>query len=277
MATITYTNGAHLTITRNKVMLHTVRYEEQPNGASDQAISTVTEQQFNALADDAKKLGGRYNAQRFIFPIEQLDAVKEIAESMWGDQVKPAPAASEEAAATETVEAAVTVKSDSAPQPELEIHLSLEQSESDLHPWQTGEAHHWFQFRVIDKDGTGMGWARRNASAHEVGRMLLRKFPEATRVEVLNEDYAILATVTDPAPACYEIRRIEADLEPARAAMHVLKASLGRMETAVWAAANEESDSHRHSANQLAAMVKGVASRPTVLKWCQADEDSADL
>lgn len=275
MPTITYTNGAHLTIARNKVMLHTVRYEEQPNGASDRVISTVTEQQFNALADDAKKLGGRYNAQRFIFPIEQLDAVKEIAESMWGDQVQPAPAASEEAAATETVETATTVKSESAPQPELEMYRSLEQSESGLHPWQTGEAHRWFQFRIIDTDG--LGWARRNASAHEVGRMLLRKFPEATRIEVLNEDYAMLATVTDPAPACYAIRRIEADLEPARAAMHVLKASLRRMETAVWAAANEGSDSHHHSANQLATMVKGVASRPTVLKWCQADEDSADL
>ncbi|MFE9777759.1 hypothetical protein ACFYPA_06330 [Streptomyces sp. NPDC005775] len=285
MATINYTNGAHLTATPTKVMLHTVRYEEQPNGASDRVISTVNEQQFNALAVDVKKLGGRYNANRFIFPIEALDAVKEIAESMWGSPVQPAPAADSSSAEDTNAEPPLMVKPEPAPEPELEIFEGLEQSASGLYPWQRGEYHNWFQveMRQENEPGAGIEWARRTTSAHEVGRMVLRKHPELGSVRVLNERYAVLATVTDPAPVCDAIRRIEEDLEPARAAAHILNGCLERLATAVESAAWEDadahylSDSHHHSANSLAALVKGIASRPTVLKWCQRDEDEADL
>lgn len=272
MATIAYTNGAHLTVSRSKVMLHTVRYEEQPNGASDRAISTVTEQQFNALAIDVKKLGGRFNANRFMFPIEHLDAVKEIAESMWGDPVQPEP----------TVETKPEVQ-----QPELELFEGLEQTENDIFPWNKGESHNWFQINTAKSTsgerGPGVGWVRRNASAHEVGRMFLRKYPQVGSVRVLDAHYAVLATVTDPAPVCDAIRRIEEDLEPARAAAHTLKGCLERLATAVESAAYEDAEgrlrpgAHHHSANSLAVLLKGVASRPTVLKWCQMDETDADL
>lgn len=283
MARIEYGNGAHLTTTRQKVMLHTVRYEEQPNGASDRVISTVTEQQFNELSKDVKRLDGRYNANRFIFPIEQLDAVKEIAESMWGSPVQPAPAEDSGSADDANTEAPLMTKPEPAPEPELEIFEGLEQSASGLYPWQRGESHDWFQIGIGVKGGTGVTWARRNASAHEVGRMVLRRHPQVDAVEVLNERYAVLAVITDPAPVCDAIRRIEEDLEPARAAAHILNGCLERLATAVESAAWEDadahylSDSHHHSANSLAALVKGIASRPTVLKWCQRDEDDADL
>jgi hypothetical protein len=191
---------------------------------------------------------------------------------------------------------------------ELILYTKGTETESGQMPWQRSERDNWYAFTADRPDGTTMGRAKRTAHAAEIGRAVLADLraksstpvasvsvyeydtdadtmPAATgdgRELVEVENRAALAVVTDPRPVGEAVEQFERDVEAARIAQRHYEAARARafssMRTAYAASDRlETSDPDHRSANALAAMVKGLASRPTVLKFLAVHEGEADL
>lgn len=195
---------------------------------------------------------------------------------------------------------------------ELIIYTKDTATESGQMPWQRPERDNWYAFTADRPDSTTMGRARRTAHAAEIGRAILADLraksgtpvTSVTSVSVYEydtdadtmpavtgdgtelvevENHTALAVVTDPRPVGDAVAQLERDLEAARIAQRHYAAASARVAASMQDVFSESynrddpsSPDHR-SANALAAMVKGLFSRPTVLKMLRVPESEGDL
>lgn len=174
--------------------------------------------------------------------------------------------------------------------------------------WQTPEKDNWYCYLAVTESGAGTALVKRTAHAAAIGRAVLAWYhrdgntevkevriyqydsdadttPAITRdgkelVEV--ENHQALAVITDSRPVGSDIEQLEKDLEAARILQRTYEAAraklVGGLRRVYLNSDNlEKSSPDYRSANALAAMVKGVISRPTVLELLTVHEEDAEL
>ena len=162
-------------------------------------------------------------------------------------------------------------------------------TDSGQMPWQQEERDNWYVAHITKPTGTTLVRAKRTAHAAAIGRALLTHYQEdgATEVRVYRYDTdgdarRHLAIVTDPRPVNPEVEKLERALEAARPAQweyERLRSAVEGAMTSAYLASNDldKTDPSHRSANALAEMVKGLISRPPVLKRLAVHEEQADL
>lgn len=181
-------------------------------------------------------------------------------------------------------------------------------TETGKYPWHKPERDNWYAWSANRPEGTTLGRAKRTAHAAAIGRAILADLRTSSDTpvtavhvyaydtdqdttpavtadgqELVNiENEAALAVVTDPRPVGDKIEALERDLEAARMAQRVYDAArarvmLGVREVYVASDELEPGEPSHRSANALAAMTKGLISRPTILKILSVHEEEADL
>jgi hypothetical protein len=262
MPTITYANGARIRITKSRTMLIFSRHYGTADGNSTYDL-LADKTQMDRIAAFTQDHGGTWNSDRSGFPADQTDAVIALANELWG-------------APTDTGGHAMPEQPEPSNDPQAEL-IPYDSSQGPF-PWNENRDEYWF---------AGNTWYRRTAHAHAVGRALLAHLrstrPDLECIHVYECDghigIAPLATIADPTPVRPELEQFERDLEAAKIAKRRLDEAVQRMIPSMMEAyhgADEDSPNYR-SANQIAAMVKGVMSRPTVLKTLRVYESEADL
>lgn len=164
-------------------------------------------------------------------------------------------------------------------------------TETGLYPWQSPERDNWYVYRGLSKDAIAPGYVRKTAHAAAIGRALLadnrQRGGKWSEVRVYLRDLEAdaevppLAAITDPRPVSDTIAALERDIEAARIAQRAYENARARLEGSMTDAYLRSDDLDRadpsfRSANGIAAMVKGVISRPTVLKVLSVHEEEAD-
>jgi hypothetical protein len=179
--------------------------------------------------------------------------------------------------------------------------------ESGLPPWHRDERDNWYAISADRENGTTAIWAKRTGHAAAVGRALLERslaedtgytavrvyhrdtdqdtWPAVTPdgqeiVEVENQQ--ALAVVTDPRPVSEAVEELERALEEARIARRAYDAARDRVlagARTVYAESDEldPGDPSHRSGNAIAAMLRGIVSRPTVLKFLFVQKGAEDL
>lgn len=190
---------------------------------------------------------------------------------------------------------------------DLIIYTKDTVTETGKYPHQAPERDNWYAVTVETPQGRTMLRAKRTAHAAAIGRAVLADqtasgvdvqavrvyeydtdedtWPAVTAtgdelVEVENQ--VALAQVTDQRPVSDDVEEFERNVEAARIAQRHYEtaraAALGSMRTVYASSINlETTDPSHRSANALAAAVKGLASRPTVLKLLYVPEAEADM
>lgn len=181
---------------------------------------------------------------------------------------------------------------------ELTIYGNGTTTDSGLYPWQSPERDNWYVYRGISKDAIAPGYVRKTAHAAAIGRALLARNQqqhggEWSEVRVYlsdreadawpgdEEEGLPLAVITDPRPVSDAIAAMEQNLEAARIAQRAYETARARLAGSMIDVYNQSDDLDRsdpnfRSANGIAGMVKGVISRPTVLKALSVHEEEAD-
>lgn len=191
---------------------------------------------------------------------------------------------------------------------ELILYTKGTVTESGLMPWKRPERDNWYAFTADRPDSTTMGRARRTAHAADVGRAILAHLRAGSTTPVISvsvyeydtdadaapavtregtelveiENQAPLAVVTDPRPVGGTIAQLERDVEEARIIQRRYEAARSRVAESmrtVYAESDhlDQSSPDHRSANAIAAMVRGLISRPTVLKFLAVHDADAGL
>lgn len=166
--------------------------------------------------------------------------------------------------------------------PEIIFH-----NDADGVAWSDANRDRLFLYRYETPNSIASGWVKRTGHGHAVARALLARArergTEVPWVEIWDRDSGgtRLAYVTDPSPVSDNLEGLERKIEDARQAKHAfdklraealeLASDIFEFDVTPGADWNETLRHEAVSANQLARMLDGVASRPTVLKALRSD------
>ena len=287
--TITFSNGVTITHSTRGTAIKFRYYEKQGQDSPicRWLINDAEWQKIGDFADAEKAAGFRavVSLETSSFSPDRLDAVTAFATEMWGQPVPP------EADAPKP----------EAPKTEAGPELISSDDTTGPYPWLPEERDNWWYVQSVAPTGKSLTWYRRTASAHAIGRAALAAAPsDVTSVRVYEYDFHTnttpafrpdtdevieienagpVAVVNDPTPVGAYMARAEEALEEARMMQRRFEAARKVLGHRLWEhyrSIDENADEYR-SANQLAAMARGVISRPTLLNLLRVDEEEADL